>query len=168
MQFVDFGSALSDVVVHFGYGAVFFLILLESAGVPLPGETALVTASALAATTEGLDISPDHNGRCCWCDPWRQSRLLDRPSIRSRFPPPLWPLRPPFRRSYNDLSVVVSPIRRPCRFLWPLYRVFAHLCSAPRGGSQLSSRRVFPLECERRNCLGRGFWVRWPHVRPRH
>ena len=56
MQFVDFGSALSDVVVHFGYGAVFFLILLESAGVPLPGETALVTASALAATTEGLDI----------------------------------------------------------------------------------------------------------------
>ena len=56
MQFVDFGSALSDVVVRFGYGAVFFLIFLESAGVPLPGETALVTASALAATTEGLNI----------------------------------------------------------------------------------------------------------------
>src|SRR5262249_60258839 len=53
----DFGSSLSDLVVHFGYGAVFFLIFLESAGVPLPGETALVTASALAATTEGLDIS---------------------------------------------------------------------------------------------------------------
>ena len=52
MHFVDFGSALSDVVVHFGYGAVFFLIFLESAGVPLPGETALVTASALAATTK--------------------------------------------------------------------------------------------------------------------
>jgi membrane protein DedA with SNARE-associated domain len=57
MQMGDFGSSLSDVVVHFGYGAVFFLIFLESAGVPLPGETALVTASALAATTEGLDIS---------------------------------------------------------------------------------------------------------------
>jgi membrane protein DedA with SNARE-associated domain len=57
MQLGDFASALSDVVVHFGYGAVFFLIFLESAGVPLPGETALVTASALAATTEGLDIS---------------------------------------------------------------------------------------------------------------
>ena len=56
MHFVDFGSALSDVVVHFGYGAVFFLIFLESAGVPLPGETALVTASALAATTEGFNI----------------------------------------------------------------------------------------------------------------
>ena len=57
MQLGDFGSALSDFVVHFGYGAVFVLIFLESAGVPLPGETALVTASALAATTEGLDIS---------------------------------------------------------------------------------------------------------------
>ena len=57
MQIADFGSALSDVVVHFGYGAVFVLVFLESASVPLPGETALVTASALAATTEGLDIS---------------------------------------------------------------------------------------------------------------
>ena len=53
----DFGSSLSDLVVHFGYGAVFILIFLESAGVPLPGETALVTASALAATTARLDIS---------------------------------------------------------------------------------------------------------------
>ena len=57
MQLGDFESALSDVVVHFGYGAVFFLIFLESAGFPLPGETALVTTCALAATTEGLDIS---------------------------------------------------------------------------------------------------------------
>src|SRR5262245_49724172 len=57
MQLGEFGSALSDVVVHFGYGAVFVLIFLESAGIPLPGETALVTASVLAATTEGLDIS---------------------------------------------------------------------------------------------------------------
>ena len=53
----DFGASLSDLVVHFGYGAVFILIFLESAGVPLPGETALVTASALAATTARLDIS---------------------------------------------------------------------------------------------------------------
>ena len=43
MQLGDFGSALSDVVVRFGYGAVFVLVFLESAGIPLPGETALVT-----------------------------------------------------------------------------------------------------------------------------
>jgi membrane protein DedA with SNARE-associated domain len=53
----DLGATLSDVVIHFGYGGVFLLILLESAGVPLPGETALVSASVFAATTQGLDIS---------------------------------------------------------------------------------------------------------------
>jgi glutathione S-transferase len=89
--------------------------------------------------------------------PWRQSWLLGGSSIWLRFPPPLWPLRPPFRRSYNDLPMVVSPIRRSCRFLWALYRVFANLCGAPCRGSQLSSRRVLPLECERGNCLGPRF-----------
>jgi len=53
----DFGSSLSDLVVHFGYGAVFILIFLERAGVRLPGYIALVTASSLAATTARLDIS---------------------------------------------------------------------------------------------------------------
>jgi membrane protein DedA with SNARE-associated domain len=57
MQLGDIGAALSDIVIHFGYGAVFVLIFLESAGVPLPGETALVSASVFAATTQGLDIS---------------------------------------------------------------------------------------------------------------
>jgi hypothetical protein len=33
MQMGDLGSSLSDVVIHFGYGAVFFLVFLESAGV---------------------------------------------------------------------------------------------------------------------------------------
>jgi membrane protein DedA with SNARE-associated domain len=56
MQLGDLGAALSDIVIHFGYGAVFVLIFLESAGVPLPGETALVSASVFAATTQGLDI----------------------------------------------------------------------------------------------------------------
>ncbi|MCU1291293.1 MAG: hypothetical protein JWP08_143 [Bryobacterales bacterium] len=33
---------------HYGYWTVFFGILLESAGVPLPGETILIVASVLA------------------------------------------------------------------------------------------------------------------------
>ena len=56
MHLGDLGAALSDFVIHFGYGGVFLLIFLESAGVPLPGETALVSASVFAATTQGLDI----------------------------------------------------------------------------------------------------------------
>jgi membrane protein DedA with SNARE-associated domain len=57
MELGDLGAAISDVVMHFGYGGVFILVLLESAGIPLPGETALVSASVFAATTKGLDIS---------------------------------------------------------------------------------------------------------------
>src|SRR6476661_2690206 len=33
----------------YGYGAIFLLVGLESVGVPLPGEAALLTASAFAA-----------------------------------------------------------------------------------------------------------------------
>jgi len=37
-------------ISHYGYFAVFFLVALESAGVPMPGETALVSAAVFAAT----------------------------------------------------------------------------------------------------------------------
>ena len=39
---------LHPFIAHFGYFAVFVLVALESAGVPLPGETALVTAALFA------------------------------------------------------------------------------------------------------------------------
>jgi hypothetical protein len=47
---VDF---LDDAAVHveqFGYGAVFVIVMLESAGIPMPGETVLVTAAVYAGT----------------------------------------------------------------------------------------------------------------------
>lgn len=37
-----------SVPVNLGYGALFGLILAESAGIPVPGETALLAAGALA------------------------------------------------------------------------------------------------------------------------
>jgi membrane protein DedA with SNARE-associated domain len=36
-------------IAHYGYFAVFAIVALESAGVPLPGETALVTAAIFAS-----------------------------------------------------------------------------------------------------------------------
>lgn len=39
---------LHEFVAHYGYLAVFALVALESAGVPMPGETALVSAAVLA------------------------------------------------------------------------------------------------------------------------
>ena len=49
--------SLHDIVSAYGYQAVFIIIMLESAGVPMPGETALVTAAIYAGTTGRLDIA---------------------------------------------------------------------------------------------------------------
>src|SRR2546425_5944969 len=48
-------QTISGLVASYGYVVLFFLVALESMGVPLPGETALVTAAAVAATG-GLSI----------------------------------------------------------------------------------------------------------------
>ena len=47
--------SVADLVASYGYVALFLLIALESLGIPLPGETALVAAAALAARGQ-LDI----------------------------------------------------------------------------------------------------------------
>lgn len=46
----------ADLVAVYGYWAVFAIILLESAGVPLPGETALISAAVYAGSTQQLEI----------------------------------------------------------------------------------------------------------------
>ena len=50
------GSQLKNWIDNYGYEAVFALVGLESIGVPLPGETALITAALYAATTHRLSI----------------------------------------------------------------------------------------------------------------
>ena len=44
------------IITHYGYAAVFLLICLESLGIPLPGETILITAGVYAGTTHKLNI----------------------------------------------------------------------------------------------------------------
>ena len=50
------GGHLKSWIDNYGYEAVFALVGLESIGVPLPGETALITAALYAATTHHLSI----------------------------------------------------------------------------------------------------------------
>ena len=45
---------ISHLVASDGYFAVFSLVALESLGVPLPGETALIVAGAYAGVTHHL------------------------------------------------------------------------------------------------------------------
>jgi membrane protein DedA with SNARE-associated domain len=52
----ELGAGLADWVVRFGYWAIFLMIVLECAGLPLPGETTLISAAIFAGTTHQLDI----------------------------------------------------------------------------------------------------------------
>ena len=52
-----FLEKLPDLVATYGLPAIFVVILLESAGLPLPGETVLLTGAVLAGSGNGLDIS---------------------------------------------------------------------------------------------------------------
>lgn len=48
---------LQNLVLQYGYLAIFVVIGLESAGLPLPGEAALIAASAYAGATGHLHIA---------------------------------------------------------------------------------------------------------------
>lgn len=50
------GGTVGHVLTHYGYYAVCGVVLLESTGIPMPGETVLVSAAILAATNHRLDI----------------------------------------------------------------------------------------------------------------
>ncbi|MEH3145859.1 MAG: DedA family protein [Methylobacterium frigidaeris] len=47
---------VADLITHYGYWAIFLVITLESAGVPMPGETALITAAVYAGSTGHISI----------------------------------------------------------------------------------------------------------------
>jgi membrane protein DedA with SNARE-associated domain len=47
---------ITHLIQSYGYYAVFALIALESMGIPLPGETALIAAALYAGTTHHLSI----------------------------------------------------------------------------------------------------------------
>ncbi len=60
---IDFKAAIAA----YGYLAVFAFICIESLGIPLPGETALITAAIYAGTSSGNRQSLHclcHHGRC--------------------------------------------------------------------------------------------------------
>ena len=48
-------ETIPGLIGSYGYAVLFLLVGLESLGIPLPGETALVTAAAVAAL-----------GHLCW------------------------------------------------------------------------------------------------------
>lgn len=51
------GHLLSHLIIDYGYAMVVVLVFAEGIGLPLPGETALVTAAAFAAQHNRLSIA---------------------------------------------------------------------------------------------------------------
>lgn len=47
---------IADLIASYGYLAIFAIITLESAGVPLPGETVLISSAVYAGSTGQLNI----------------------------------------------------------------------------------------------------------------
>ena len=49
-------SGVDHLITTYGYWALAAIVALESMAVPLPGETALIVAALIAATTDVLNI----------------------------------------------------------------------------------------------------------------
>ena len=56
MEFISLSEALISLIPINGPWIIFGIVALESAGVPLPGETILIAAALLAATTGQINI----------------------------------------------------------------------------------------------------------------
>lgn len=56
MEHTSLSDALISLIPTYGPWIIFGIVALESAGVPLPGETILVAAALLAATTGQISI----------------------------------------------------------------------------------------------------------------
>ena len=50
------GTWVQHVTASYGYAAIFVIVMLESAGIPLPGETVLVSAAAFAGSRHSLHL----------------------------------------------------------------------------------------------------------------
>ncbi len=50
------GTWVQHITASYGYAAIFVIVMLESAGIPLPGETILVSAAAIAGSRHSLHL----------------------------------------------------------------------------------------------------------------
>jgi membrane protein DedA with SNARE-associated domain len=55
VDFLD-GTSAEHLLGQYGYAVIFMIVMLESAGIPMPGETILVSAAVYAGTRHALDI----------------------------------------------------------------------------------------------------------------
>jgi membrane protein DedA with SNARE-associated domain len=108
---------VSGLVHHYGLLALFLIVMLESGGVPLPGETALITAGVFASSGK-LDITAviavaaaaaivgDNLGY--WIGRTGGRRLLERSRRVSRFSERALPWAEDFFRRHGPKTIFLA------------------------------------------------------------
>ena len=108
---------MSGLVHHYGLLALFLIVMLESGGVPLPGETALITAGVFASSGK-LDITAviavaaaaaivgDNLGY--WIGRTGGRRLLERSRRVSRFSDRALPWAEDFFRRHGPKTIFLA------------------------------------------------------------
>ncbi len=149
------GSWVLHVLAGYGYAAIFIVVMLESAGVPLPGETILVGAAAFAGNRHSLDIRyviaaaaggaivGDNIG--FWVGREFGTSLLSRWGYLIGLDE---------RTEEEAGAVSICPPRREDRLLRTFRRFAACLCSTARWRKRIVPFAVSHLQCGGGNCLG--------------
>src|SRR6516164_8293595 len=83
MDLASFSSSLIRLIQVHGPWIISVVVALESAGVPLSGETTLVAAALLAAATDQIDIAVVVDRGRCRCDRRRRDGIRRRTSLRN-------------------------------------------------------------------------------------
>jgi membrane protein DedA with SNARE-associated domain len=131
-----FGISLEHLVSTIGLPLLFVLVLLESAGIPLPGETALVTASVIAArgklnivevivVASAAAILGDNGGY--WVGRHWGRQLLTRWARLERFSQRVLPPSERFFAKHGDKTVFIGRFVAILRFTAAWMAGVAHM-----------------------------------------
>src|SRR6266566_4166160 len=139
-------GTVSGLVASYGYVVLFFLVGLESLGLPLPGETALVTAAAFAAlghlsiygvvtTAVAAAVIGDNGGY--WIG--RKGGIAPRPSSLAASSRCCAPGQPCSRERHGCRMAVSCSTMRSARCVGPGVSARSATCSAAiyRGSSTI-------------------------------
>ena len=157
---------LQPLVHHYGYLAVLFFVALESAGIPMPGETVLISAAIFAgagalniflviACAAIAAITGDNAGY--WVGREFGFPLIHKYGAAAKTR----------RGAAQGRAVSVSAPWRQDRIFWPLRRGSSRLCRLPRRGQSFALAALPRFQRAWRNRLGDDFWRRRLFPRPR-
>src|SRR5258705_6071558 len=121
MEHTSLSDALISLIPTYGPWIIFGIVALESAGVPFPGETILVAAALLAASTGSDQHRRRRTGGRSGCDRRGRYRILGRMADWFALSSQIRSLHPPRWQSIADLPISFSSVWERRRILWAFH-----------------------------------------------